>query len=209
MRRRLAENGLTADDERELELLDYATEGRDGVLQALAAAAPLVVQQLVTLQVDAENDRRWQLPDVTRDPLRVLCLRDASTGRELEPSSSIDNDNGDYVWRSTRLVQLAKCVTLEGSLEGDFVLHPGQITDSTDEGGIGLPTPCHRAAAKLGVVLALTADEQSDASIAAGLFQRELDVLEKLYGQFDDNGGFALRNAILQSLGNAYGDMLA
>lgn len=206
MKRRLAENGVAADAERDLELLDYATEGRDGLLQALAEAAPLVVKQIITF--DPPAGALYSLPAASKDPYRCLCLRDSATGRELEPAASIDNDSGEYVWRTIRQVQLRADASLEGNLEGEFILHAGPITAATAEAAIGLPTTCHRAAAKLGVVLALTADEESDASVAAGLFQREIDALEKIYGQYDDNGGMALRHALMQSLGAGYGDML-
>jgi hypothetical protein len=206
MKRRLAENGVAADTERDAELLDYATEGRDGILQAFAAAAPIVVKTIVTLDAAAPL---YTLPVGTKDPYRCICLRDSGSGRELEPASSIDNDSGEYVWRTIRQVQLRSDATLEGNLEGEFILSAAPIIAATTEANIGIPTTCHRAAAKLGVVLALTADEESDASIAAGLFQRELDTLEKLYGQYDDNGGVALRHALMRSLGAGYGDMLS
>lgn len=210
MKRRLAENGVAASAERDAELLDYATEGRDAVLLAFAEAAPIVVKSFVTLEVDGADDRLYALPAATRDPLRVLLLRDTGCrGRELSPSSQIDEDSGEYVWRTIRQVQLAECVALVGALEGEFVLHRAAITAATAEADIGLPTTCHRAAAKFAVVLALTADEESDASVAIGLFQRELDALEKLYGEYDANGGLALRHALMKSLGAEFGDTLS
>jgi hypothetical protein len=207
MKRRLAEQGLTVDAERDNELLDYATEGRDGILQVFAEAAPVVVKQIVSF--DPPVGVLYSLPAGTKDPYRALCVRDAGTGRELDPSSSIQNDAGEYVWRTLRQLQLADWVSLEGALEAEMVLHAGAIDSATAEAAIGLPTTCHRAAAKLGVVLALTADEQSDATNAMGLFQREMEILERLYGEYDGNGGLALRNALMKSLGTAYGDSLS
>lgn len=207
MKRRLAENGVAADAERDLELLDYATEGRDGILQAFAEAAPVVVKSIVTF--DPPAGQLYSLPVATLDPYRVLCLRDNASGRELEPSSSLDNDAGEYVWRTLRQVQLGVNASLEGSLEAEIVLSAADITAASTAAQIGLPTTCHRAAAKLGVVLALTADEESDATIAMGLFQREIDALEKLYGDYDANSGLALRHALMRGIGASYGDSLS
>src|SRR4051812_15829557 len=96
MKRRLAENGVAADAERNLELLDYATEGRDALLQTFSEAAPVVVKQIVALTVDGANDRLYNLPGATKDPYRVLRLYDDATDRELDPSSSLNNDAGEY-----------------------------------------------------------------------------------------------------------------
>ena len=208
VKRRLAENGLTLEADRAGELYDYITDGRDDVLQELALDAPDAVKETVTLDVVTTNPPVWKLPDATKDAMRVLELRDAGTGYPLTPSSSLNNDGGHYRLNSPRRVQLADEAVLTGSLEGDFVLAKAAISAATAEADIGLPTPCHRAIGLCAAMLALTADEESDARTATALYSRALDRLKKLYGDFDRNSGLALREAFMASEGDLHGDMI-
>lgn len=207
VQRRLAEAGLDVPAERTAELYDYITEGRDTLLQAFALTAPVVVKAVVTLeQVGATQV--WQFPAATKDPYRVLQVYDSETLEPLDPSAKLDNDAGHYAWVTLRSLRLAQDVALEGAPAVDAVLHGGAIVAGTAEAAIGLPTTCHRAIGKLAAVLALTADEESDARTAAGLFQREIDQLERIYGDYDANGGLALRHALMAAIGAAHGDTL-
>jgi hypothetical protein len=213
MQRRLAENGLSVDAERVAELLDYATEGRDLVLQALATAAPVAVKAVVQLELDPTapggSDRYYRFPLTTKDPYRVLDVVEANTDRPLSPSASLNQDGGEYVWVNTRQLRLSDDADPDGGINVTYVPSvSGNIAVGTAEKDIGLPVPCHRCAAKAGVVLALTADEQSDARAAIRLYEQEIDTLSTLYGDYDANGGLALREALLASIGTSSGDTL-
>lgn len=208
VKRRLAENGLTVPAERDAELLDLITEGRDAILQAFALSAPVVVRSTITLETDGSNDRIRNFPAATRDPLRVLAVKESSTGEELVPTASLNNDAGQYRWNNLRQLELADDVEPEGNVEVDLVVHPTDIGSGTTEAAIGLPTTCHRAIGKMAAVLAMTADEQSDATNAKQQFRSELEKLEALYGDYDANGGLALGVQLMANIGQHYGDTL-
>ena len=208
VKRRLAENGLTLEADRENELYDYLTDGRDDVLQELALDAPVAVQETVTLVLVTADPPVWKIPDATLDPMRILDLRDDGTGVPLVPSANLNNDGGHYRWITNRRVQLADSVGLSGSLEADIVAARVAITAATTEAQVGLPTPCHRAIGLWAAVLALTADEESDARAATALYGRAIERLKQLYGDYDINSGMALREAMLGSEGDIHGDML-
>jgi hypothetical protein len=208
VKRRLAENGLTLEADRADELYDYITDGRDDVLEELTLDAPDAVKETITLQVVTTDPPVWKIPDATKDLMGILELRDAGTGFPLTPSSSLNNDGGHYRLNSPRRVQLADDAILTGSLEADVVTSKAAIAAGTAEADIGLPVPCHRAIGLCAAVLALTADEESDARTAIALYSRRLDRLKKLYGNFDRNSGLALREAFMASEGDLHGDML-
>jgi len=208
VKRRLAENGLTVPAERDAELYDLLSEGRDALLVAFALCAPVVVKSTITLETDGSNDRLRTFPAATKDPFRVLAVKESSTGEELTPSASLNNDAGQYVWNTIRQLKLADDVEPEGNVEVDLVVHTGDITAATTEPQVGLPTTCHRAIGKMAAVLAMTADEQSDASNAKRLFSSELERLEALYGDYDQSSGQALGPALMAAIGQHYGDTL-
>jgi hypothetical protein len=206
VQRRLGESGLAVESGRSDELFDYITEGRDTLLQLFADAAPVVVKQIIALEVDGADDRKYTLPAATKDPYRVLVVRAITTGEELIPSAVLNQDDGHYVWRTIRELRLAEGINPPGGIEVEMVLHAADIVTGTAENAIGVPTTCHRAIGKHAVVLALTADEESDAANAIKLLGAELAQLQRLYGSFDDNGGAALRQAFMQSYGTWLGD---
>ena len=209
VKRRLRLEGVTieANSAEENTLFDYLTEGRDTLLQVFAKRAPILVQELVTLQVDPVDTRIYTLPTATADPLACISLRAVTTRDPLLPSAEtmLDTDAGEYEWLSPRRVRLAEHVDPPGGLEGYFVLTKPDITAATPEAQVGVPGPTHRCLGKFAALLHLTADEESDATNAEKLFTQELDRLIKLYAQFDRHGGEALRQAFL----SAYGDWMA
>jgi hypothetical protein len=209
VKRRLRLEGVTieAQGAEENTLFDYLTEGRDTLLQVFAKRAPVLVQELVALQVDPADSRLYNFPAATTDPLACISLRSVTTREPLIPSAEtmLDTDAGEYEWLSPRQVRLAEHVDPPGGLEGFFVLTKPAITAVTTEAGVGLPVPTHRCLGKYAALLHLTADEESDAANAEKLFTQELDRLIKLYAQFDRHGGEALRQAFL----SAYGDWMA
>jgi hypothetical protein len=207
LKRRLAESGLSLEADRDAELLDYLTQGRDDVLAELADEAPLAVRTTVTL--DDAAAPVYTLPAGTPDPYRLLELRDSATGESLEPSVTLNQDAGHYRVDTPRTIRLADAVSLSGQLEGDYVLAGAPIDADTAEADIGLPTTCHRAIGLAAAVFALTADEESDATVAAGLYQREITRLKSLYGNFDFNDGLKLRHGMLATEGDLHGDMLS
>lgn len=207
-KRRLGEYGLANEAGRDDELYAYITEGRDVLLATFADVAPVVVQQVITLEQDPANNRRFTLPAATNDPYRVLAVRAVTTGEELIPSSSLNQDGGHYEWRTIRELRLADDVDPPGGIEIVVVVSSAAIDSTTTESAVGVPTTCHYAIGKAAAVLALTADEESDASVAQRLLAAELQKLERLYGSYDDNGGAALRQALLQSYGGWLGDSL-
>lgn len=209
VQRRLAEQGLTVEADRSAELYDYITAGRDALLLAFATSAPIVAKSIVTLEEDPANDRKHSFPAATKDPYRVLAVTDSGdTGTELELSSALNQDDGQYVWRTPRELRLSENAGVVGPIEVEVVLHQAPITAATTEADVGLPTTCHRAIGYYAAVLALTADEESDATNAMGLFQRELGQLEAVYGDYDAGAGIALRHALMRSIGHQYGDTL-
>jgi hypothetical protein len=209
--RRLAEEGLALEANRTNELYDYITEGRDELLASFALAAPIVVQSapIALVQVDAINDPRlWKIPDLTKDLLRVITVRETESKERFSPSGGIEQDAGDYEWVTTRQLRFSESADPGSGIEIIVVPHQADITAATTEALIGLPTPCHRAIGKYAAVLALTADEESDATNALGLFSRELDRLERIYGDFDAMGGAALRSIFMESIGQLSGDTI-
>lgn len=210
LERRLGEQGLALEGDRTAELLDYLTEGRDEVLRVFADCAPIVVQQVVALTADPDDRTRYTFPDATADPFRVIRVYDTGTDEDLSPANQLNFDNGHYRWDDTRTIRLADSVTLTGSLAVTTALAAGPITADTDgtRTAWGIPTTCHRAAAKYAAILALTADEGSDATAASALYAAEIDKLSRLYGDFDSAGGLALREAFLRSEGEFHGDSL-
>jgi hypothetical protein len=207
VKRRLAESGLTLESGREDDYYDAISQARDEVKGELGLAnAP--VSTLVTLEVEGTDPPIYRIPAATADPLKMLYLADGQDGAELTPSSAIDDDSGDYAVLSVRRFQLARHVGLRGDLVGRFILHDADITSGTASADIGLPTPCHRAIGMGAAVLLLTADEESNAQMAAALYQRELSRLLDLYGAFDANGGQALRHAMMRTEGELHGDYL-
>lgn len=210
-RRRLGVYGVP--DERlsddPAELYDYITEGRDELLAAFALASPTAVQEApLLLTVDGSNDRIYTIPVGSKDPYRVLVVREAETGDPLTPAAALNVDNGHYRWDTIRQLRLADHVEPDGGVEVVAVLQGDAITSASAEAGVGLPTTMHRAVGKYAAVLWLTADEESDARNAMGLYQREIERLERLYGEFDANGGAALREALMSTVGTLYGDTL-
>lgn len=208
LQRRLAESGLNLESGRVAELYDYLTEGRDALLQAFALSCPVVVQQFVTLVVDAVDAQVYRFPAATPDPLRIIMVREKETRSPLTPAATIDFDGGEYVWENLRQLRLAVSASPGAGLEAIYVPSGADITATTTALQVGLPVTCHRAIGKYAAVLALTADEESDATNAMGLFQREMDVLEKMYGDYDASTGFSLREAIMGSAGELFNDSL-
>jgi hypothetical protein len=208
VKRRLAEANVTVEAGRDDELYDAITEGRDELLQALALCAPIVGKTTVTLEVDGSDDRLYAFPAATADALRVLELLEATTREPFTPAAQLDQDNGDYEWVTPRQIRLSDNADPGDGILAIIIAHPGDIGAGTTQAQIGLPTPCHRAIGKFAAILALTADEESDASIAMALYQRELEKLEKLYGDYDANGGLALREALMATIGSLHGDSL-
>lgn len=208
LKRRLAEAGLTVDAERDAELYDALTEGRDELLQAFSLAAPIVVKTTITLEVDGTDDRIYRFAAAAKDPYRVIEVRDKETREPLTPAATLDVDGGDYAWDSLRQLRIAEHVGVAKGIEVVYVAAAADITSATTEAGVGLPVTCHRAVGKFAAVLALTADEESDATNAKELFDRELEKLERVYGEYDASGGLALREAIMESAGNLFNDSL-
>jgi hypothetical protein len=208
LKRRLAEAGLTVTAERDDELYDNLTEGRDELLQAFSLAAPVVVKTTITLEVDPADDRIYNFAAAAKDPYRVLEVRDKESHEPLTPAATLNVDGGDYAWDSIRRLWLAEHVGVAEGVEVVYVPAGVAIDAATTEAQVGLPTTCHRAVGKFAAVLALTADEESDAKNATALYQRELEKLERIYGEFDASGGFSLREALMESAGNLMNDTL-
>jgi len=94
-----------------------------------------------------------------------------------------------------------------GNVEAFMVVAQPAIDATTTEAAIGLPVTCHRAVGKYAAVLALsTPGQKRDPTNAMKLYERELDQLERIYGEFDTNAGFSLREALMESASAEYGD---
>lgn len=206
LNRRLAEAGLDVGEERTAELYDAITEGRDEVLTTLALVAPdLFATKTVALEVDVDDTSVRDIPDAEPDPVRVVSVR-ASTGRDLVPSLSPDFDSGEYVWISPRSIKVVR--GFAGDITVRYVPAGGEIDETTADTAAAwsLPRNCHRAAVKQAAVIALTADEESDARIAMALYTREIERLERLYGDYDTNQGAGLRVGSLASFSLLHDD---
>ena len=208
LRRRLAEAGVTVAAEREAELYDSLTAARDRLKMAFADAAPIVVRENVTLEEDGADDRLHAFPAATNDPLQVLEVRELTTREKFDASGHLNHDGGEYSWENTRQLRLADEADSGDGVEVVAVLMGDDISSATTEAQVGLPTPCHRAIAYGAAVLALTVDEESDAGVAAKLYQAELELLVNIYSSFDRQGGGALRAAFMQTLGAQYSDTI-
>lgn len=189
-------------------LYDYLSAGRDHIQRAFALAAPMTVQELVTLTDN--GDGTFSLPSTTADPLRCLILRSVTGKNPLTPTAELDQDAGEYEWTTLRMVTLAEHVSPPGGIEGFFILDRARITGKTTGAYAdwGIPSPTHRCAALWAAILALTENENSDASSTLGMFNREIDQLERVYAQYDGSGGMVLREALLASYGAWQGENL-
>lgn len=194
--------------ERTAELYDLITEGRDEVKRRLAMNGCPAVKTAIALQVNGANDRLYDFPGATKDPLLVLEVRELSTREPLEPAVSLDFDGGHYRWENFRQLRIAGDLSPAGGIEIDAVLADVDITAATTEANVGLPTPCHRAIGKYAAWLAVTADEESDGAGLERQFEKAMQQLETLYGEFDRSAGLSLRHGIMRSAGRAFGDML-
>jgi hypothetical protein len=134
----------------------------------------------------------------------VLMVREKETGEPFDPSATLDQDAGDYEWLNVRQLRLSDNADPGTGVQVIYVPAGVDIVVGTAEAAVGLPTTCHRAIGKYAAVLALTADEESDAKNAMGLFERELERLERMYGDYDMSGGFSLRAALMESSGSLY-----
>lgn len=212
MKRRLRLVGVTipAASEDENALMDYATEGRDTLLQVFAQRAPILVRQFVTLEQDVTDSALFNFPAATKDPLKILNTRAVTTRDPLVPSAEhlLDSDGGEYEWLSLRQVRVGEHVVPPGGLQIAAVLVADSLTTATSEAAIGVPIPCHRAIGKYGALLYVTADEDADGSVLEKQFLQEVDRLIKLYAQFDNNAGEGLRQAMLRAYGEWQGDAL-
>jgi hypothetical protein len=209
VKRGLREYGVAVEDstERDAELCDLITEGRDDLIAAFSLAAPKVVEQVVTLEVQAD-DRLYRFPAVSPDPYRVIEVRTITDQRELEPAARLNVDGGEYRWNSLRELKVADWSTPDGGIEIVAIMGGSSIDGTTIEANIGLPTTCHRCLAKYAIAQALERGGERSPDRALAMFQRELDRLERTYGEYDANGGAALREAIMRSIGFETGDML-
>lgn len=212
MKRRLRLVGVNipAASEEENALMDYASEGRDTLLQVFGQRAPILVREFVTLEVDAVDTHIYRLPVATLDPLKILNLRGKDNRDRFEPSAEtmLDSDGGNYELLDIRTVRIGEHVTPLGGLEGSYVLTKPALTTATTEAAIGTPAPTHRAIGKYGAMLYATADEDADGTIMEKQFLQEIDRLIKLYAQFDNNAGEGLRMAMLAAYGSWQGDSL-
>ncbi len=209
LQRRLGESGLSVESARETELYAFLTEGRDETLERLAEECPFAVVQVVALEQVSAGSRQWKIPDDTLDPLRAPAIRDSGSGRELEPSSELNQDAGEYVYVTPRLIQLADHLQLEGDPELVAVLLAAAPIDAdAEQEEVGLPATCNRAIVLQAAVLALTADEESDATKATELAEAAFARLVNRYGSFDLNDGIKLRHALMRTMGRQSGDML-
>jgi hypothetical protein len=164
---------------------------------------------IALVQVDAVNDPLlYKIPDATKDLLRVITVREKTSKELFTPSGKLEQDAGDYEWVTTRQLRLSESSDPGDGIEVIAIAHMADIAAGTAEADVGLPTPCHRAIGKYAAVLALTADEESDATNAMGLFQRELDRLERMYEGFDAMGGTSLRALFMESIGQLSGDTI-
>lgn len=207
--RRLAEENLALPPEREADLFDLITEARDSVRQILALSAPLVVCTWLLLEQDGADDRVWRFPEAAPDPLRVVEVRAKATRRPLTHAATLDHDAGEYEWTTLRELRLALDACAPGGVEVRYASHVSTaIGATTAEGAVGLPAPTHRALAKWAVVLALTADEESDAANALAQFREEADRLERLYGDYDRSAGASIGLAFEAAYRDRFGDLL-
>jgi hypothetical protein len=209
-RLRLVGVNIPAASEEENALMDYATEGRDTLLQVFAQRAPILVREYVTLEQDVADRSLFTFPAATKDPLKVLNLRAVTTRDPLIPSAAhlLDSDGGEYEWLTPRQVRVGEHVAPPGGLQAAVVLVKDAITTATTEPNIGVPIPTHRVLGKYGALLYATADEDADGRILEQQYREELDRLIKLYAQYDNNGGEGLRQAFLHAFGEWQGDAL-
>lgn len=201
-KQRLAEQGLTVEGSRTAELYDSITEARDEIRQRLAMsqAGSLAVRETVTLEA-GDTERLYTVPEDTTEPIRVLAVRVPGKTAPLHASL--------YSWTDLRTVQLACGYGSSAGLELVAVLRIDDAIDgSTAEADVGLPVSAHRACGKLAAALALTVDEESDASVAMALYEREMQRLEALFADRDINAGSALGDALLEGYYEHFGDMI-
>lgn len=206
LKRRLAEGGLTVSDERTAELFGHLSEARDTLKGELADVAPNVLGSWVTLEVS--DTTLFSLPTATGDPVRVYELRDVESKIPFDKTVNMDNDLGDYQPEGLRSWRFNQDTDTAAGVQALVVVEGAPIDADTAAADIGLPTTCHRAIGKLAAVLALTVDEESDASQAKILYENEKEKLTDRFGEMESASGEALRHSLMKSIGEQYGDMI-
>lgn len=194
-------------------LYDYITHGRDVVLGLFSLEAPKVVRTLVSLELaSGSSDRIYKIPDAQPDPYRWLELRPIASETYLEeplrPSAVLDVDLGEIEVISLRQCRIADNVNVSDGLEAYVVVAGADIDQDTTEAQVGLPTPCHRAAVLWAAVLALTQDEDNDATNAVKVYEAELARLTDIYADFFEDEGASLWETMLAGYGEQYSDLL-
>lgn len=208
LERRLGVDTIPDDDLGPEELYDYLTEARDEVRRRLSLAAPRL--QLTTVALEqVGTTQEYQFPAATLDPLAVESVRVLPSQQRLRPSSSINQDGGDYQWLTVRRLVLGDHVDVGTGLECEATLDLPAISSVTASSEVGIPTWAHKAIPKLAAILAETKDGRSDARVAIDLYEREMSQLEDRLASFDGQGGSELREAMLASYGSQHGDTLS
>lgn len=209
LQRAVGEAGLAMEAGRTSDLYGFLTDGRDDLVQDLALAAPYAMPLVVALEEVTADPPVWGLPAAAAEPLRALAVRDSENGRELDPSASLNMDDGEYVWTSTRTIGLASHARVRGTPELVYIPAGAAAVDATTtQATLGLPQPCNIGVVRRAAMLALMADEESDATNATKLYNETLARLENLYGGFDLNDGLKMRHALMATLGRYAGDMI-
>lgn len=208
VQRRLGIEGMTDEQTDTAEIFDCLTEGRDEVRSLLAEVAEHVVKESFNLEVDGANDRLWKFPAAKADATRIVKVKSVTTGEQLNPAGMLNEDGGEYVWDTHRQLLLADHVDPPGGVAVEAILQYPDVTAGLTPAQMGVPDPATRAVGKFAVVLALTADEESDAANAVKLLEREFAKLERLYGDFDRQGGQSLRELFLMNYGRLHGDSI-
>jgi len=208
LQRRLGEDAIAVPATRSNQLYEALTDSRDLIIQAFAEVAPRVVGEYFTLTVNGSNDRLYDWPAGKKDPYRSLFVRAVTTQEELSPAATLNTDQGHYIWRTIKQLEIADGVEPPGGIEVCAVLAQADITSATTEAQVGLPTTCHRLIGKGAHLLVATVNERSRGSTAGQMYQAEVDRLATMYASYDNNDGDALRNAFLANYGAIFGDTL-
>ncbi len=205
--RLLGEDSYAVPSSRSAQIYDAINDSRNLIRQSFIEAAPIVLKQFVTLVVNVGNNRLYDWPAATKDPFTALSVRSITNQEELSPAARINEDEGHYVWRNIKQLELADGIEPPGGLEVECVIDVADIDSSTTEANIGLPTGCHRLIGK-GARMLLKEVPESAGGRAEKAFMREVQALSTIYASYDANGGEALRHALMASYGRLVGDML-
>ena len=193
LKQRLALNGLVDETLTDAVLYGLLKKGRNKVRQDLATAVPARLKETVALTTT--DSVTHALPTHRSTPLRLLEVRDQGNERGRLTASTRPKDGGQYERTSPRTFRLRSGVTVSAGLEVVAVFPvTATITAATTDEELGVPPEAYDAVVHWAAVLALTADEETNADNERTLFEGAMGSAISALSADDDQSAREIQN---------------